>query len=124
MAGHISKIMRDDKWARKRCPALYPEQMRYRIPGLTPGDLRPDSYVVPSGIRRAFFRAINIKLLRSREAADLRINQRPGSKGLRTFGNIATTKVMKRRALLLSYCAASEWRRRDLHPRPRTYQVM
>ena len=48
--------MRDDKRARKRCPALSPELMRYRIPGLTPGDLRPDPDVVPSGIRRAFFR--------------------------------------------------------------------
>jgi hypothetical protein len=116
--------MRDDKWARKRRPALYLEQMRYRIPGLTPGDLRPDYDVVPFGIRRALFRAINFMFLRSRGAADLRINQRPGSKGLRTFGNIATTKMMKRRALLLSYCAASAWRRRDLHPRPRTYEVM
>jgi len=81
MAGNVSKIMRDDKRARKRRPALSPELMRYRIPGLTPGDLRPEPNVVPFGIRRALLRTINITPLRSRGAADLRINQRPGSMG-------------------------------------------
>jgi hypothetical protein len=40
LAGYVKKIERDDKGARKRCPALSPELMRLRIPGLAPEDLR------------------------------------------------------------------------------------